>query len=330
MYRNHDWNDDYSYNSYSYSTGRNKLSDNKNVNVSQYCNNCGKFGHLFSNCIVPITSLGIIAFRKKIINGKEFNDTNIIDSNIIDSNIIDSNIIDSAATDSKNKFEYLMIQRVDSFGYVEFMRGKYSMHNYQYLKNIIDEMTIHEKQNILTKSFDELWSSLWGEYSGIQYRGEEQISKNKYLQLKTGIEWGGMKYSLETLIQSSTTRWEVAEWGFPKGRRNHQEKDLECALREFSEETGYDKQCLKLILNAIPYEEIFIGSNVKSYKNKYYLSYMDNNATQINNYQKSEVKNMKWLSYDECMNTIRSYNIEKKNIITSVNNTLHKFFICNI
>lgn len=317
MYRAHDWNDDYSYNSYSYSTGRNKLSDNKNVNISQYCNNCGKFGHLFSNCIVPITSLGIIAFRKKIINGKEFNDTNIIDSN-------------SAAMESKNNFEYLMIQRVDSFGYVEFMRGKYSMHNYQYLKNIIDEMTIHEKQNILTKSFDELWSSLWGEYSGIQYRGEEQISKNKYLQLKTGIEWGGIKYSLESLIQSSTTRWEVAEWGFPKGRRNHQEKDLECAFREFSEETGYDKQCLKLILNAIPYEEIFIGSNVKSYKNKYYLSYMDNNATQKNNYQKSEVKNMKWLSYDECMNTIRSYNIEKKNIITSINNTLHKFFICNI
>ena len=57
---------------------------------------------------------------------------------------------------------------------------------------------------------------------------------------------------------------------------------------------------------------------------------MDNDATQINNYQKSEVKNMKWLSYDECMNTIRSYNIEKKNIITSINNTLHKFFICNI
>ena len=55
MYRNHDWNDDYSYNSYSYSyssSGRNKLSDNKKVNVNQYCNNCGKFGHLFSNCIV--------------------------------------------------------------------------------------------------------------------------------------------------------------------------------------------------------------------------------------------------------------------------------------
>ena len=316
MHISYDWNNDYNY---GHSGRNNKMSDNKtggkSANINHYCNNCGKSGHLFSNCIVPITSLGIIAFRKIITNNKEDEF---------------SSVIDSSVTDNKNKFEYLMIQRVDSFGYVEFMRGKYSMHNYQYLKNIIDEMTIYEKQNILTKSFDELWLSLWGEYSGIQYRGEEQISKNKYLQLKAGIEWGGIKYSLETLIQSSATRWEVAEWGFPKGRRNHQEKDLDCAFREFSEETGYDKQCLKQILNVIPYEEIFIGSNIKSYKNKYYLSYMDNNATQINNYQKSEVKNMKWLSYDECMNTIRPYNIEKKNIITSIDNTLHKFFICNI
>lgn len=321
MHKNYDWNDDYGY-GHGHSGRNNKISDNKSgdksSNIGHYCNNCGKFGHLYSNCIIPITSLGIIAFRKKITSGKECN------------SVIDSSVIDSSVMDTTNNFEYLMIQRVDSFGYVEFMRGKYSMHNYQYLKNIIDEMTIHEKQNILTKSFDELWLSLWGEYSGIQYRGEEQVSKNKYLQLKVGIEWGGMKYSLETLIQSSATRWEVAEWGFPKGRRNHQEKDLDCAFREFSEETGYDKQCLKQILNVIPYEEIFIGSNVKSYKNKYYLSYMDNNATQINSYQKSEVKNMKWLSYDECMNTVRPYNIEKKNIITSINNTLHKFFICNI
>ena len=309
MHRSYDCNDYYNY---SYNGRNNKMSDNKTggTNVSHYCNNCGKFGHLFSTCVVPITSSGVIAFRQKIKSDKGCHFSSVIDDD----------------DDSKNKFEYLMIQRVDSFGYVEFMRGKYSINNYQYLKNIIDEMTVHEKQNVLTKSFDELWLSLWGEYSGIQYRGEEQVSKNKYLQLKAGVEWGGMKYSLETLIKSSTTRWEVAEWGFPKGRRNHQEKDLDCAFREFSEETGYDKQCLKQILNVIPYEEIFIGSNIKSYKNKYYLSYMDNNATQINNYQKSEVKNMKWLTYDECMNTIRPYNIEKKNIITSINNTLHKFF----
>ncbi len=309
-----------------------KYIENKTHSVSQchYCNNCGKYGHLFSNCIVPITSLGIIVFRKKT--------TNCAYVEPLDqrSDIIDATVSMRSSNDGEklklNQFEYLMIQRVDSFGYIEFIRGKYSLQNYQYLKNIIDEMTVQEKQNILKKDFDELWVSLWGEYSGLQYRGEKQISKNKYLQLINGVDFGGIKCNLESLIASSTTKWETAEWGFPKGRRNHQEKDLDCAFREFTEETGYSKDCLKHIYNILPYEEIFIGSNMKCYKNKYYICYMNSDleSTQTSGYQKSEVKNMKWLTYDECMNIIRPYNVEKKHMLTSINDTLHKFYICNI
>jgi len=294
--------------------GGNNGNGNSNSN-NNYCNNCGKNGHLYSNCCVPITSIGVIAFRKS----SEYE------------NLEEENKEGEFECKPENKYEYLMIQRTDSFGFVEFIRGKYSVYNCQYIKNIIDEMTVCEKNNILTKPFNELWSSLWGEYSGIQYRGEEQVSKNKFLQLKNGVEMSsGVKYNLETLISSSTTKWETAEWGFPKGRRNHQEKDLDCGFREFEEETGYDKFSLKQIHNVIPYEEIFIGSNIKSYKNKYYLSYMSRDTIQKNEYQTSEVKNMKWLSYKECMEIIRPYNVEKKNIITSVNNTLNKFLICDI
>jgi hypothetical protein len=305
-------------------------NNNNTNNAQQYCNNCGKHGHLFTSCVIPITSLGIIACRKKLTDATEAR------SELVDANaniIIDGTVsTEDAIQLSNNQFEYLMIQRIDSFGYIEFMRGKYSVHNYNYLRNIIDEMTVQEKQNILTKPFDELWVSLWGEYSGLQYKGEQQLSKNKYLQLKNGITWDGMNYNLESLITSSTTQWEMAEWGFPKGRRNHQEKDLDCAYREFSEETGYNKECLHQIFNIIPYEEIFIGSNVKCYKNKYFLCYMNSNSelSHSHGYQTSEVKNMKWLSYHECMNIIRPYNIEKKNMLTSINNTLHKFYICNI
>jgi ADP-ribose pyrophosphatase YjhB (NUDIX family) len=290
---------------------------NSNGGNGNYCNNCGKSGHIYSNCSVPITSIGVIAFR----NSSEYE------------KIKEENKKGECECECEpeNKYEYLMIQRTDSFGYVEFIRGKYSLYNCQYIKNIIDEMTVYEKNNILTKPFNELWSLLWGEYSGIQYRGEEQVSKNKFVQLKNGIEMSsGVKYNLESLVSSSTTNWETAEWGFPKGRRNHQEKDLDCGFREFEEETGYDKFSLKQIHNVIPYEEIFIGSNIKSYKNKYYLSYMMRDTIQKNEYQTSEVKNMKWLSYKECMDIIRPYNVEKKNIITSVNNTLNKFVICDI
>ena len=296
----------------------------------QYCNNCGKYGHLFSNCVVPITSLGIIACRKKSIIIHAVEAVPELDTDVIDATISTSTV--HANKNSNNEFEYLMIQRIDSFGYIEFMRGKYSIHNYRYLRNIIDEMTVQEKQNILNKPFDELWVSLWGEYSGLQYRGEQQLSKNKYLQLKNGIKSDGVTYNLESLIASSSTQWETAEWGFPKGRRNHQEKDLDCACREFAEETGDSRECLKQIFNILPYEEIFIGSNMKCYKNKYFLCYMNANSELSNScgYQKSEVKNMRWLSYDECMNIIRPYNVEKKNMLTSINNTLHKFYICNI
>lgn len=296
--------------------GGNNGNGNGNSNSNNnYCNNCGKNGHMYSNCSVPITSIGVIAFRKSSEYEK----------------LEEENKEGEFECKPENKYEYLMIQRTDSFGFVEFIRGKYSVYNCQYIKNIIDEMTVYEKNNILTKPFNELWSSLWGEYSGIQYRGEEQVSKNKFLQLKNGVEMSsGVKYNLETLISSSTTKWETAEWGFPKGRRNHQEKDLDCGFREFEEETGYDKFSLKQIHNVIPFEEIFIGSNIKSYKNKYYLSYMSRDTIQKNEYQKSEVKNMKWLSYKECMEIIRPYNIEKKNIITSVNNSLNKFVICDM
>ena len=63
-----------------------------------FCNNCGKLGHLFHQCKIPITSIGIIAFRIK-----------------------------------NNKIEYLLIRRKDSLSFVDFLRGKYQLNNkYKY------------------------------------------------------------------------------------------------------------------------------------------------------------------------------------------------------
>ena len=93
----------------------------KSIIHNQFCNNCGKTGHSYNQCSKPITSLGIIAFNKTI-----------------------------------NSLKYLLICRKDSLGYVEFMRGKYPLYNNEYIQNIINEMTIQEKANLLTKEFDEL------------------------------------------------------------------------------------------------------------------------------------------------------------------------------
>lgn len=256
-----------------------------------YCNNCGKYGHVYHLCKLPIMSIGIVAFR--IIN---------------------------------NNPEYLTICRKDTFGFIDFMRGKYSTYNKDYIMNMLKQMTIYEKQILLTNTFGELWKHIWGDHvSNNQYKHEENCSREKFEILKKGISANSVTYTLNSLIEESKlyTQWEDPEWGFPKGRRNFQERDYDCAVREFSEETGINKEYLTSIHNIYPYEEIYTGSNYKSYKHKYYLAYIPaEHSENLTNYEITEVSKIEWKTYDECISVMRPYNLEKQRLLTNINNTL--------
>ena len=63
--------------------------------------------------------------------------------------------------------------------------------------------------------------------------------------------------------------------------------------------------------NVVPYEEIFTGSNMKSYKHKYFLGYIDSNTKTTYQYQETEVSDIKWMTLDKCIQKIRPYNLEK-------------------
>ena len=93
-----------------------------------YCNNCGRMGHQYHQCKLPITSYGIITFR----------------------------------INKKCEIEYLLIRRKDTLGYVDFIRGKYPQNNIQHISNMLCEMTIDEKKNLYELEFKELWNNLWG------------------------------------------------------------------------------------------------------------------------------------------------------------------------
>ena len=181
-----------------------------------------------------------------------------------------------------------MICRKDSLGYVDFIRGKYPLYNKRYIQNIINEMTIDEKSKLLRLSFKELWKDLWGDFNSVQYNQEEKTSLNKFKLIKEGIRFNinDDYYNLKSLIEMSTTNWTTPEWGFPKGRRNYLENDLSCGVREFKEETGLYEKNIKIIKNVIPYDEIFMGSNYKSYKHKYYLAYINDNDVDMKKFQK--------------------------------------------
>ena len=261
------------------------------MSKNNVCNNCGKQGHLFHQCKLPITSYGVILFRVK-----------------------------------DGVTQYLMIRRKDSFGYIDFIRGKYIQHNVEQLHSIFNEMSVLERQNIQTNSFETLWRNMWGETNiGSQYKSEELSSQKKFDALKAGIQINNELITLDSLINGSTTEWLETEWEFPKGRRNFQEKDLDCALREFEEETGYAREQVKVVENLMPFEEIFIGSNHKSYKHKYFLAKMEQNEDFLPDFQPTEVSKLEWKTLEECLESIRPYNLEKKQLILNINKVLQEY-----
>jgi 8-oxo-dGTP pyrophosphatase MutT (NUDIX family) len=218
-----------------------------------------------------------------------------------------------------------MIRRKDSFGFIDFIRGKYSPYNIYQIQNIVDEMSLSEKERILTEPFDKLWIEMWGETSNIQYKNEESVSSKKMDIIRNGVIIDDTTTTLKNIVEESTTHWSEPEWEFPKGRRNNKEKDLDCALREFEEETGISRNKISVVENILPFEEIFIGTNHKSYKHKYFLAYMNDLNEDLDNFQVTEVSKIEWKTYNICLESIRPYNLEKKKLITNINKVLEEY-----
>jgi 8-oxo-dGTP pyrophosphatase MutT (NUDIX family) len=228
--------------------------------------------------------------------------------------------------------EYLMIRRKETLGFVDFVRGKYSVYNKDYIGNMICQMTIAEKRMLLENEFDDLWKHVWGEKEDVStYNNEENISRDKFNQLRRGVYVKTAMHDLKHLVESDTTHWPDPEWGFPKGRRNPNESDLDCACREFFEETGYtnEKNTCKIIENITPYDETFIGSNYKSYRHRYFIMKMDYDYSHTvecgEKNDNNEISAMKWMSFLDCVNAIRQYNLEKRKLFICVNTVLTKY-----
>ena len=296
----------------SYNSEKNVLKS-KYRNI--YCVNCGEKGHVVKDCFGPNTSFGIIAFKMIKNKQDETYDKNLRLQEIVNKVISKKNI--SSSRYPKTKF--LMIQRKDTMGFTDFVRGKYPDDKEgmdQVLPIFLNEMTQHEKLNLLNKKFDDIWKSLWVNHDSKCFKNEYDYAYKKFQRL-----------DIPALIKKSDISFNFQEFGFPKGRRNMKETNIACAEREFYEETGYDKNCYDFIKNYSTIHEEFTGTNNVRYRHIYYLVKMKDNIAPPridykNKIQTGEVQNIGWLEYEECMALIRPYDTAKKNVIKKVYNDL--------
>lgn len=270
-----------------------------------YCANCGGIGHIYKNCNHPITSYGVICCR--------------------------------VFRDKENGMlvpQYLMVQRKDSLSYVEFIRGKYSIEKRAYIMKLVSNMTTHERTSISTQPFDILWKDLWQADECKAYQREYAEAKNKFELIRRGYiiktKDDEIYFNIDYIISNSSSSLDEAEWGFPKGRRNINEHDFACAVREFKEETGIHPKCIRVLRNQKPFEEVFSGTNKIRYKHIYYLAlcFMGTNNSLLfnpnNKVQSREIKDVKWFTYDQAQQKIRGYNIERKELFRRVHQVIIK------
>ncbi len=326
------------------------------LKMNVYCMNCGKRGHITKKCNYPIISIGIIllyidnfeldinmilSFSKKIQNKYLFENDEIKQLKELYQKIKNMN-----EKTLDEKIEYLMIRRKNSLSYVDFIRGKYDLNDYEYLHNTISMMTNEEKNNLIKKNFDELWRDLWSpspheintsesikkmNEKPLIFNQEYEESKNKFNKLKEGymLQKNELLFfiNFKKIIGKSLENYEQPEWGFPKGRRNMNEKNIECAKREFQEETGI-KENEYHILNFSPLEEIYLGSNHIRYKHIYYFAQtLKKNIMKIDE-NNIEVGCINWFLFNEGYDLIRTYHKEKKNILFNIH-TFVKDLILN-
>ena len=270
-----------------------------------FCTNCGGNGHVFRQCIAPVTSYGVIMVRA----ANPFN---------LEECLVSSS---SAVTGMEQEaLQFLLIQRRDSLGFIELIRGRYKATDVDYIRLHLGGITKDEQQRYRDGPFDVLWNSMWGLNHSHLYKNEFETAMAKWELIHKGVtDANGKLWTVDDLIASAEPAKDTPEWGFPKGRRDAQESDYICAMREMEEETGVKERDVVAIQNIEPLIESFFGSNHVNYCHKYFIVWVPPSINikfnSENDHMRREIGDIQWLSLDQALARIRPENIEKKEVL---------------
>ena len=209
----------------------------------------------------------------------------------------------------------LMIRRKDSMSFAEFMRGKYDPTNTEYVSRLIGNMTLAEQKLIVEDTFENTWKTLWGED---HLSGDYGPSQTKFNQLNR-----------KEFVQNNPSVYEEPEWGFPKGRRIRGESDVDCAIREFGEETNISRDSY-VVLKNIKLEETFEGLNGIAYRHVYFVALLKspdliNLNQRFTPMQRREISAIAWKSFIECDQHVRPHHVQRKAMIGELRSVIDTF-----
>lgn len=234
---------------------------------------------------------------------------------------IDNNEFKSLKNLVSESLLFLLISRKHSLGFIEFIRGRYDTTNEESIRYLFEQMTDNEIREIFATNFDILWNTMWKKNAKKStYHKEYITAKEKHIKIL-------QKYN----VSNFKPKYPIREWGFPKGRKNNNEPNISCAIRECCEETTLFKSEISVLPGILPLTEMMIGTNLVQYKHVYYLSIMSSTRSlDICNdeLQFMEIDTAGWFKKERVSNLIRPYHTEKIKIINQIINFVTYAIYC--
>lgn len=135
-------------------------------------------------------------------------------------------------------YESILLKNRYSYEFADFVQGRYKGENK--VKELLDAMTVDEKMLIHSLNFRVLWYKIWLSKDTTYYKKKKDYFYRNWIKND-----GGKR--LKKLVESARSDGIGIQWEFPKGGKESDEPSLNCAIREFEEETRIPKKKFKIL-----------------------------------------------------------------------------------
>lgn len=212
---------------------------------------------------------------------------------------------------SRMCYEIIMIRKRCTYSYITFILGCYSAKSDDdsWVRDLFKQMTTAEKLDILSLKFEQMWYRMCLTVYNYTDVNGPRVSKsdiNSYMKKKAKFEScfagdGGRK--LRTLMNNTSCG--ALLWEIPKGRKSKNEMTIDCAIREFREESGVPKYKYTIIPYISPISESHSNMNI-TYETRYFVADADPSVQARLNFnsgsQTHEVDDVAWMGLDDIRN----------------------------
>jgi ADP-ribose pyrophosphatase YjhB (NUDIX family) len=263
------------------------------------CINCGVEGHVFRECTEPITSYGVIAFRRGMPGDMTGPMENQAPTFCFRHRQYES--LHSRERLKRAELTVLLVQRRDTYAFIDFLRGRYDTP--RELSTLLQEMTCAERERLVQHTFDQLWRGIWVNFHSKYFHQEYGAAKAKF-----------SRHDLGALLSRVPCRRPLIDFWVPKGRRAIGEEIPACAKREFCEETGVAAEHVKILEDVPCHVEVYVGTNKKIYRGVYYFAHVSSGRPGLdhgNPHQVSEIQNLGWFTKEQAHARLGPDNAER-------------------